>query len=190
MTTPASKDHPKARLAFIGGGNMASAILGGLMRPGSAPTQVTVIEPFAEMLIGAGFDFEKIVNFDVNSLVYMQSFFTRNLNIMLIMVMFINSAVLLFAYIYFGLIGKKLSGSPGKYIFHIGVEANDGKNSSLKLLKREPIIHFLILGFISSIVSVLFGFVFPMFIVTIVYIHLMLTNRDFWNNDFSFFSFN
>ena len=115
------------------------------------------IEPFAEMLIGAGFDFEKIVSFDVNSLVYMQLFFTRNLNIMLIMVMFINSAVLLFAYIYFGLIGKKLSGSRAKYIFHIGVEANDGKNSSLKLLKREPIIHFLILGFISSIVSVLNG---------------------------------
>ena len=106
------------------------------------------------------------------------------------MVMFINSAVLLFAYIYFGLIGKKLSGSPGKYIFHIGVESNYGKNSSLNLLKREPIIHFLILGFISSIVSILFGFVFPMFIVTIVYIHLMLTNRDFWNKDFSFFSFN
>jgi pyrroline-5-carboxylate reductase len=48
MTTPASKDYPKARLAFIGGGNMASAILGGLMRQGLAPTQVTVIEPFAE----------------------------------------------------------------------------------------------------------------------------------------------
>ena len=48
MTTPASKDHPKARLAFIGGGNMASAILGGLTRQGLAPTQVTVIEPFAE----------------------------------------------------------------------------------------------------------------------------------------------
>jgi len=48
MTTPASKDPQKARLAFIGGGNMASAILGGLMRQGLAPTQVTVIEPFAE----------------------------------------------------------------------------------------------------------------------------------------------
>jgi pyrroline-5-carboxylate reductase len=48
MTTPASKDPQNARLAFIGGGNMASAILGGLMRQGIAPTQVTVIEPFAE----------------------------------------------------------------------------------------------------------------------------------------------
>jgi pyrroline-5-carboxylate reductase len=35
-------------LAFIGGGNMASAILGGLIRQGLAPKQVTVIEPFAE----------------------------------------------------------------------------------------------------------------------------------------------
>jgi pyrroline-5-carboxylate reductase len=36
------------RLAFIGGGNMASAILGGLIREGLAPKQVVVIEPFAE----------------------------------------------------------------------------------------------------------------------------------------------
>jgi len=35
-------------LAFIGGGNMASAILGGLIRQGLAPKQVVVIEPFAE----------------------------------------------------------------------------------------------------------------------------------------------
>jgi pyrroline-5-carboxylate reductase len=48
MTTPASTDLQKAHLAFIGGGNMASAILGGLIRQGFAPAQVTVIEPFAE----------------------------------------------------------------------------------------------------------------------------------------------
>ena len=48
MTTPASTDFRKARLAFIGGGNLASAILGGLIRQGLAPNQVTVIEPFAE----------------------------------------------------------------------------------------------------------------------------------------------
>ena len=48
MTTPASTDFRKARLAFIGGGNMANAILGGLIRQGLAPNQVTVIEPFAE----------------------------------------------------------------------------------------------------------------------------------------------
>ena len=48
MTTPANTDFQKARLAFIGGGNMASAILGGLIGQGLAPTQVMVIEPFAE----------------------------------------------------------------------------------------------------------------------------------------------
>ena len=48
MTTPANTDFQKTRLAFIGGGNMASAILGGLIRQGFAPAQVTVIEPFAE----------------------------------------------------------------------------------------------------------------------------------------------
>jgi pyrroline-5-carboxylate reductase len=48
MTTPASTHLQKAHLAFIGGGNMASAILGGLIRQGFAPAQVTVIEPFAE----------------------------------------------------------------------------------------------------------------------------------------------
>ncbi len=35
-------------IAFIGGGNMASAIVGGLIRQGMAPGQFTVIEPFAE----------------------------------------------------------------------------------------------------------------------------------------------
>jgi pyrroline-5-carboxylate reductase len=34
-------------IAFIGGGNMASAILGGLLRQGLAPAQVLVVEPFA-----------------------------------------------------------------------------------------------------------------------------------------------
>jgi pyrroline-5-carboxylate reductase len=35
-------------MAFIGGGNMASAIMGGLIRQGMKPNQFTVIEPFAE----------------------------------------------------------------------------------------------------------------------------------------------
>ncbi|GAB3647913.1 pyrroline-5-carboxylate reductase [Ramlibacter alkalitolerans] len=36
-----------ARIAFIGGGNMASAIIGGLIRQGLAPAQIAVVEPFA-----------------------------------------------------------------------------------------------------------------------------------------------
>ncbi len=35
-------------IAFIGGGNMASAIIGGLLRQGMQPSQITVVEPFAE----------------------------------------------------------------------------------------------------------------------------------------------
>jgi len=37
-----------SRIAFIGGGNMASAIIGGLLRQGLAPAQIAVVEPFAE----------------------------------------------------------------------------------------------------------------------------------------------
>jgi len=35
-------------IAFIGGGNMAGAIIGGLLREGLAPAQVEVVEPLAE----------------------------------------------------------------------------------------------------------------------------------------------
>ncbi len=37
-----------SRIAFIGGGNMASAIIGGLIRQGLAPADIAVVEPFAE----------------------------------------------------------------------------------------------------------------------------------------------
>ena len=42
---PTSSISP--RIAFIGGGNMASAILGGLLRQGLPADHITVVEPFA-----------------------------------------------------------------------------------------------------------------------------------------------
>ena len=36
------------RIAFIGGGNMASAVIGGLIKQGMTPSQIDVVEPLAE----------------------------------------------------------------------------------------------------------------------------------------------
>lgn len=36
------------RIAFIGGGNMAGAIIGGLVKQGHPPSQIDVVEPFAQ----------------------------------------------------------------------------------------------------------------------------------------------
>ncbi|NDF45872.1 MAG: pyrroline-5-carboxylate reductase, partial [Betaproteobacteria bacterium] len=38
--------NPPHNLAFIGGGNMASAILGGLIQQGTPASSIWVVEPF------------------------------------------------------------------------------------------------------------------------------------------------
>jgi pyrroline-5-carboxylate reductase len=45
MNTPST---PSPTLAFVGGGNMASAVIGGLIRSGTPPAQIVVVEPWAE----------------------------------------------------------------------------------------------------------------------------------------------
>jgi pyrroline-5-carboxylate reductase len=42
--------HPD-NIAFIGGGNMASAIIGGLLKRGAAPASIQVVEPFEEQRV-------------------------------------------------------------------------------------------------------------------------------------------
>ncbi|MBL0421139.1 pyrroline-5-carboxylate reductase [Ramlibacter sp. AW1] len=44
--TAAAPSVPSTRLAFIGGGNMASALIGGLLARGLEPASIQVVEPF------------------------------------------------------------------------------------------------------------------------------------------------
>ena len=44
QTSDSSNEH----IAFIGGGNMASAIMGGLLKQGLPASRIQVVEPFAE----------------------------------------------------------------------------------------------------------------------------------------------
>ncbi|MDP3618153.1 MAG: pyrroline-5-carboxylate reductase [Ramlibacter sp.] len=46
--TEATLHETPGCIAFIGGGNMAGAIIGGLIRQGRTPSQIEVVEPFAQ----------------------------------------------------------------------------------------------------------------------------------------------
>ena len=48
VNTPDQNQNIAMNIAFIGGGNMASAIIGGLIKRGLAASQIQVVEPFDE----------------------------------------------------------------------------------------------------------------------------------------------
>ncbi len=48
VNTPEQNQNIAMNIAFIGGGNMASAIIGGLIKRGLAASQIQVVEPFDE----------------------------------------------------------------------------------------------------------------------------------------------
>ncbi len=47
MSSPSPSEAPGERIAFIGGGNMARSLIGGLVRAGSDPADIRVAEPEA-----------------------------------------------------------------------------------------------------------------------------------------------
>jgi len=49
MTNPIAPDHFSDPIAFIGGGNMARSLIGGLLRQGGTPERIHVAEPVAPL---------------------------------------------------------------------------------------------------------------------------------------------
>ena len=61
-TTPSVSSPTGARIAFIGGGNMARSLIGGLIRNGTSPQSITVAEPNADLRDALARDFAVAVH--------------------------------------------------------------------------------------------------------------------------------
>ncbi|HSX60309.1 MAG TPA: pyrroline-5-carboxylate reductase [Tahibacter sp.] len=61
---PDTPTIPQPRIAFVGGGNMARSLIGGLVRQGAAPGNIAVAEPNAELRDALARDFGVAVHAD------------------------------------------------------------------------------------------------------------------------------
>jgi len=57
MSSPNDSASPSARIAFVGGGNMARSLIGGLVHAGTDARHISVAEPSAELRVALGHDF-------------------------------------------------------------------------------------------------------------------------------------
>lgn len=111
---------------------------------------------------------------------YMESYYT----LVMILGLIGSLMMVIFGYVYFGIIGKYTYGSLGKYAMHIRVVNLDDSRclSKSRLFFREPLIHIMIIGMISSTLSLVwlpFGMLGSIAYYT--YIILFIVGYDFWN---------